>query len=180
MNEDLQRILKPRTLAADWSRSCWTQADEVLNQQSPGQTGPDNLIRDLSFYHDLRESVSKGFDSAYKTGAFTVLAPVGLFGLVEGFAAPDWDISTLGIGYHRYFFVSQRPWTCCAAPFLPAVAGAYAEAAAGLVREDKTESGWNHVRSRSCRSRHPSSRRCFPAKEYSVSIFRLFARRHAG
>lgn len=103
MNEDLQRILKPRTLAADWSRNCWNQTDEVLKRQNSGQPEPENLIRELSFYHDLRESVSKGFDSAYKTGAVTVLAPVGLFGLVEGFAAPDWDISTLGIGYHRYF-----------------------------------------------------------------------------
>ena len=51
----------------------------------------------------LRDRVNQGLDSVYTTGKMTVLTPVGMFGLWEGFAAPDWDISTLGIGYHRFF-----------------------------------------------------------------------------
>ena len=103
MNGEIERLLQPRNLAEDWSRKSWNHAGTILDQQGSTPVGTANLIRDSSFYQDCRERISKGFDSAYTAGSMTVLAPVGIFGLMEGFAAPDWDITTLGIGYHRYF-----------------------------------------------------------------------------
>ena len=103
MNEDLKRILQPDILAEQYSRNSWEQAADLLNRSEPGCGQPASLIQDLSFFNDLRDRVNQGIDSAYTASSMTVLTPVGMFGLWEGFAAPDWDITTLGIGYHRYF-----------------------------------------------------------------------------
>ena len=103
MNEELKRILQPDILAEQYSRSSWEQAADILNRPESVRTQSANLMQDLSFFSDLRDRVNQGIDSAYTAGSLTVLTPVGMFGLWEGFAAPDWDITTLGIGYHRYF-----------------------------------------------------------------------------
>lgn len=103
MNEQLKQILQPQMLADQYSRSSWDKAEDILNRPEPIRAQATNLIQDLSFFHDLRDRVNQGIDSAYTAGSMTVLTPVGMFGLWEGFAAPDWDITTLGIGYHRYF-----------------------------------------------------------------------------
>ena len=104
MDEDVRRIFRSHQIAGDWNRQIWQRGKEQLNDELGGFSMGNGLIQDFSLYQGMRESLNRGFDSVYKVGSLTVLAPVGAFGLMEGFAAPDWDISLIGIGYHRYFF----------------------------------------------------------------------------
>ena len=102
-NPELLRILEPQRLSAQYLQKSWGNAEQILNRPPEEGSDSSDLIRDLSFFHGLRDRVNQGLDSVYTTAKMTVLTPVGMFGLWEGFAAPDWDISTLGIGYHRFF-----------------------------------------------------------------------------
>ncbi len=103
MNEEIRRIVRPHQLAGEWNRQGWQKGEELFNGEFGALPEGNGLIQDFSLYQELRQSLNRKFDTVYKVGALTVLAPVGAFGLVEGFAAPDWDISLMGIGYHRYF-----------------------------------------------------------------------------
>ena len=102
-NRELLRILEPQRLSAQYLQKSWGNAEQILNRPPEEGSDSSDLIRDLSFFHGLRDRVNQGLDSVYTTGKMTVLTPVGMFGLWEGFAAPDWDITTMGIGYHRFF-----------------------------------------------------------------------------
>ena len=103
MHEVLQRVFQPQVLVNRYYQSGWENADQLLNRPEATTLASADLIQEISFVHSLRDRVNQGIDSAYTTGKLAVLTPVGLFGLSEGFALPDWDISTLGIGYHRFF-----------------------------------------------------------------------------
>lgn len=102
-NRELLRILEPQRLSAQYLQKSWGNAEQILNRPPVEGSDSSDLFRDLSFFHGLRDRVNQGLDSVYTTGKMTVLTPVGMFGLWEGFAAPDWDITTMGIGYHRFF-----------------------------------------------------------------------------
>ncbi len=103
--DDIERIIKRKTLSSRIVNQSFTDAEKIL----------DNLIEEEMLEPKAGKLISleylKKADSELKThkemikaaAVMTVFTPIGLFGFNQGFGSPDLDISMLGIGKHRYF-----------------------------------------------------------------------------
>lgn len=65
-------------------------------------TGP-NYSLNAEFLSQVKADAEKVLVSGYNFAKTSVIIPAGLWGLSNGFSSPDLDITTLGIGNHRFF-----------------------------------------------------------------------------
>ena len=72
-NPELLRILEPQRLSAQYLQKSWGNAERILNRPPEEGSDSSDLIRDLSFFHGLRDRVNQGLDSVNTTGKMTVL-----------------------------------------------------------------------------------------------------------
>lgn len=56
-----------------------------------------------SYYERIRSESSKWQDVLRDYSNGVILVPVGAWSFFESLSMPDWDISVLGIGHHRFF-----------------------------------------------------------------------------
>ena len=74
--------------------------DELIEDSEKRQ---QNIFANLDFLKKAKQEAEAFLKNGYNLGKVSVLVPVGLWGLGQGFSFPDKDISLLGIGHHRYF-----------------------------------------------------------------------------
>lgn len=104
MDTKIHRLVKSETLAEkislDSSKNALANIDLILSENNKSRHTSILSIDTLKKAKSEIEALASGGYSIAKTA---VLLPVGLWGFKEGLQFPDLDISTLGIGNHRFF-----------------------------------------------------------------------------
>lgn len=100
MDEVLKKVLQNETLAHRLARENTEKSVQAIDRLIE-ENG--NHLLDINFLRRAQAEAKQALRSGENVAKVAVLAPVGLFGLIEGLHAPDLDISLLGIGNHRYF-----------------------------------------------------------------------------
>ena len=91
----------PRRLAIENTKQAGRVIDDILAKQD---LGDEELFSDFNLLKQMQEEINQALHGCAAVAKAGVLVPMGLWGLTEGFSAPDLDISLLGIGNHRFFF----------------------------------------------------------------------------
>ncbi len=89
----------PSRLSCDSARGAIKIIDGIIDEAFE----KDEEILDIKFLEKIREEADNIINSGYAMAKTSVLVPCGLFGITQGFNFPDYDISILGIGNHRFF-----------------------------------------------------------------------------
>lgn len=92
----VDNITLPRKISFKSAQKTIDYIDDMLRDNLNSILNNDSLKK---MKNELNDFLAKGKNIA----KFGVFVPLGVFGLSEGIAAPDWDIPLLGIGNHRYF-----------------------------------------------------------------------------
>jgi hypothetical protein len=90
----------PKRIAVENTKQVGRVIDDLLARQDHGD---GELFSDFDLLRQMRDEINRSLQGCAAVVKAGVLVPVGLWGLTEGFAAPDMDISLLGIGNHRFF-----------------------------------------------------------------------------
>jgi len=90
----------PRMLTEETLKNGLVGIDKLIDA---GQRERGGFLTSLEYLGQARDAATGLLHSGYQFAKAGVLIPVGLFGLTQGLAFPDLDISLLGIGYHRFF-----------------------------------------------------------------------------
>jgi len=104
VNDTIDRILRRDGLPNRILNESLAGAARILDDLISSYEGKKGfLISDIEFLREAQEGLRRTMGAAYAKTKMGVLVPVGVWGLTKGLNAPDLDISTLGIGNHRFF-----------------------------------------------------------------------------
>jgi hypothetical protein len=97
--DSISNALLPARISSESYRGGIVLLDRLIGERDTSAT----LAFDPDFLRRLRAAAQYLEDDLAILGVASVILPAGLWGLWQGFHAPDLDISFLGIQNHRYF-----------------------------------------------------------------------------
>lgn len=97
-------------LFSTWSRYR-KKKQEAVDAIADGVCNGEGFY-DEEVYSDIRRAASRWGEQVSDIAQMTVMVPAGVWTFSQFLSFPDLDISTLGIGYHRYFLFhsAAAPW----------------------------------------------------------------------
>lgn len=103
LSDFLKEIINEKFISFRFGSDSARGAVKIIDDIIDNAFKKDGHIFDAEFLQRLRKEADNIMDSGYTLAKASVLVPCGIFGITHGFAYPDYDISLLGIGNHRFF-----------------------------------------------------------------------------